>query len=83
MSEYIFSEVHYGYTDGTVLGYGLEKQEEIVRCRDCIYAEESESGVLRCHGYLVDSWDYYNDEPSIGKQVEPNEFCAWGERRQP
>lgn len=58
-------------------------REPIVRCRDCKFAYEDEIGALRCHGYLVDSWDYYNDEPSIGKQVEPNEFCAWGERRQP
>lgn len=39
MTEHIFREVHYGYTDGTALGRTLEKQEEIVRCRDCKHYE--------------------------------------------
>jgi Lar family restriction alleviation protein len=56
-------------------------REEIVRCRDCEHAEESESGSLHCIGYLVEKWDYYNDEPSYGRQVEPDGFCAWAERR--
>ena len=40
MTEYIFREVHYGYTDGTALGRTLEKQEEIVRCRECKFKDE-------------------------------------------
>lgn len=31
MTEYIFREVHYGYTDGTALGRMLEKQEKVER----------------------------------------------------
>lgn len=50
---------------------------EIVRCRDCKHYYEAEnyhpSGnyVMRCCKYF----DTYNDE------VEPDGFCAWGERR--
>lgn len=55
---------------------------EIVRCRDCDLSHEDELGNLRCHGPLTDPWDYYNDEPSDGVEVEPSGFCAWGERRE-
>ena len=52
-------------------------REPIVRCRDCKHYYEAEnyhpSGnyVMRCCKYF----DTYNDE------VEPDGFCAWGERR--
>lgn len=55
-------------------------REEIVRCRDCEHAWNDESGNLRCIGYLVAPWDYYNDEPSDGEIVPPDGFCAWGVR---
>ena len=55
--------------------------KEIVRCRDCEFPDETESGELRCHGYLVEAWDWYNDMPSDGVKVKPDGFCAWGERR--
>ena len=77
MSEYITE----WYWDEMRNAPNQDQREEIVRCRDCKYADETESGLLLCNGYLVDNWDYYNDEPSIGKQVEPDGFCAWGERR--
>lgn len=77
MSEHII-ECEYDFDEGWIPG---EHREEIVRCRDCEHAEESESGSLRCIGYLVEKWDYYNDEPSDGRMVKPDGFCAWGERR--
>ena len=53
---------------------------EIVRCRDC------KNGVRRgdeidCVGPLVQTWDYYNDEP-LHNPVPPDGFCAWGVRRE-
>lgn len=51
--------------------------QEIVRCRDCKHYYEAEnyhpSGnyVSRCCKYF----DTYSDE------VEPDGFCAWGERK--
>lgn len=65
-----------------------EKLTEIVRCRDCKYADISYThaavtGELHCYGYLVESWDWYNDLPSDGVKVKPDGFCAWAERRQP
>lgn len=67
-------------------GLGLIQGEEIVRCRDCKYADISYThaavtGELHCYGYLVESWDWYNDMPSDGVKVKPDGFCAWGERR--
>lgn len=62
--------------------------EEIVRCRDCKHADEvtwpASSKVppdyLDCGGPLVETWDYYNDEPK-DNPVPPDGFCFYGERR--
>ena len=62
--------------------------EEIVRCRDCKYAQDAiwparlniPSDYLDCLGELVEPWDYYNDEPKLNP-VKPDGFCAWGELR--
>lgn len=42
--------------------------EEIVRCRDCKH-------------YTDDEMEYYHYCGSWCEQVEPDGFCAWGERR--
>lgn len=60
--------------------------ERLVRCKDCKYSDISYehaavTGELHCYGYLVENWDWYNDEPSDGRMVEPDGFCKWGERR--
>lgn len=47
-----------------------DKLPEIVRCRDCYYADEFEGGY----------WCASGDMPFA--HVTPNGFCAWGERRQ-
>lgn len=45
------------------------KREEIVRCRDCSFCVEK--------GYRL-----YCDRDAGGfPEVEPDGFCAWGERR--
>lgn len=43
-----------------------ERRERIVRCRDCRRSFE-ERGELWCRGI-------------VGPPVEPDGFCAWGER---
>lgn len=73
MSEYIFVTDDYGNQ--------WVKWEEIVRCRDCE------------HYRFVDRSDIFHDERHNdsfclrfvdGKrmEVEPDGFCAWGERKQ-
>lgn len=47
--------------------YGSQR-EEIVRCKDCKH-------------YTEDEMEYYHYCGSWCEQVEPNGFCAWGERR--
>lgn len=42
--------------------------DEIVRCRDCKH-------------YTDDEMEYYHYCGSWCEQVEPDGFCAWGERR--
>ncbi len=77
MSEYIvcvddLEESYYRYRDikpDTVFGHRL--REEIVRCRDCKFGVD---GGKYCAEGCADSWDWRN--------VEPNGFCAWGERKE-
>ena len=71
MTEHIFREVHYGYTDGTALGRTLEKQEEIVRCCDCVWFTNSSHYGAYCTNFGSPLGDDYDG------------FCAWAERRQP
>lgn len=78
MSEYIF------WQDDS----GLYMREEIVRCRDCKHAhpvfwpecDDVPDDWVDCTGPLVETWDYYDDEPK-DNPVRPDGFCAWGERR--
>lgn len=57
-----------------VTAYGdsaFQRREEVVRCRDC----EHYYGVINGCDEFGDKWsgEYAN--------VEPDGFCAWGERR--
>ena len=45
-------------------------REPIVRCRDCKYGID---GGEYCAENCADSWDWRN--------VEPDGFCKWGERK--
>lgn len=82
MSEYIMDR-QYDIANGT---FSTVKREEIVRCRDCKYAQDATwparlnipSDYLDCLGELVEPWDYYNDQPKMNP-VKPDGFCAWGE----
>ena len=57
----------------------MERREEVVRCRDCKHAvEHCDTEKLDCKHFS--QWDYYEDEPGHWP-VEPDGFCAWGERR--
>lgn len=86
MSEFII-ECEYDSDEGWIPG---EHREEIVRCRDCKYGHEVTwpiqlevpSDYLSCCGYLVENWDYYNDDFK-DNPVPPDGFCAWAERREP
>ena len=49
-----------------------------VRCRDCKNGIKCDSGIS-CIGPLVQTWDYYNDEPLVNP-VPPDGYCAWGRR---
>lgn len=45
-------------------------KEKIVRCRDCRDYRESDE---TCHSSMWHNWDF-------PIEVEPDGFCAWGER---
>lgn len=53
----------------------FEKREEIVRCRDCAYICNREY----TNGLEWHTCGYFD---SAYAEVDPNGFCAWGERRQ-
>lgn len=59
----------FGKGNVRILGYLLG--EEIVRCRDCAFFRGKD---WRCTSY---QWHNCDESP----EVEPDGFCAWGERR--
>lgn len=66
-------ECIYQYTDAGQ--WGVQWDEEIVRCRDCIHCEEAINGKALCERFSM--------EGSLGTlypTVEWDGFCAWGER---
>lgn len=73
MSEYIVD-----IADNPSFGGVLITCGEIVRCRDCKHYYEADNYhpqgnyISHCCKYF----DSYNDE------VEPDGFCAWGERKE-
>ena len=68
MSEYILKVPDYVPPfDPAVRAVSLG--EEIVRCRDCYYRADSPA------------WPGANECDYINRGVEPDGFCAWGERR--
>ena len=67
MTEYIMD-----YNLNASVGeYAYKRREEVVRCRDCKDYRDSDA---TCH-----SWQWHNWDAAI--EVDPNGFCAWGERR--
>lgn len=51
---------------------GAKLQERIVRCRDCVYFDKYENDEISV------CYRFDNEQPI----VEPDGFCAWGERRE-
>lgn len=88
MSEYICECDEYRSSWGETYRWAREYKEPIVRCRDCKFSHEVEwpewmnvpSDYLDCCGELVETWDYYNDEPNYNP-VKPDGFCSWCVRR--
>ena len=65
MTEYITET--YGIANGVIY---TERHEEIVRCRDCRHYEKAD--------YIEYNYDFCG--LNIPHIIEPNGFCAWGER---
>lgn len=72
MSEYVV-EVEYDTLNGT---FSQKRREEIVRCRDCSKSIGGEQCMRhKSSGWSGNTWvDEY-------EQVDPDGYCAWGERR--
>lgn len=76
MSEYIVkgaepneTVLHHRTKNGYEGWMWLPVREEIVRCRDCYYFTDSPA------------WPDAYECDYINRGVEPDGFCAWGERR--
>ena len=48
--------------------------EEIVRCRDCSFYDYWDASGPYREKHVCGYWNYL--------EIEPNGFCAWGERRE-
>ncbi len=78
MSEYATIEHYVNHVMGEITKRDVEHVserlrafgwEEVVRCRDCVYRGWSDAGGHFC-------------ARGIGLTVKPDDFCAWGERRE-
>lgn len=56
------------------------QREEIVRCKDCARAVNDSFGCMAFSHYEIGSNYGWTEVPA---EVEPDGFCAWGERREP
>lgn len=72
MSEYIYGSI--GDPLANALCEIYLPRAEIVRCRDCVYICNREYA----NGLEFYTCSYFDSEYA---EVEPDGFCAWGERR--
>lgn len=73
MSEYIYFS--HGEPLANEDGIISLAREEIVRCRDCAYSFDAGSRCRKWRGQ-----DCF--ENSVPEHVNPEGYCAWGERRE-
>lgn len=71
MSEYIVDYPQFEHL--SIHEFVLSFKEKIVRCRDCRYYVEEWNRKFRRSTIYCDWLD--------GAHVEPDGFCAWGERK--
>lgn len=71
MAEYVF-EIDESRADA-MGNVPCERREEVVRCRDCKYAREEGT---------VCNWFADFDGVIIPSTVEPDGFCAWGQKEE-
>ena len=63
-------------------GCGTEWTEEIVRCRDCAHSSTCyRSDETGSRSYTA-CFRLFDAESDLFFEVEPDGFCAWGERRE-
>ena len=72
MSEYIYASLGepLAHIDGEI----TLARKEIVRCRDCDYYDHWDAYGPYREKHVCGHWDYL--------EINPDGFCAWGERRQ-
>lgn len=76
MTEYIATQSELKLYDGSTIGSRIELAEplqEIVRCRDCKF--------FKHWSWADGSYAYECAICEYNDMVEPNGFCAWGERK--
>lgn len=72
--EYVCLAVPHIELDTGLIHTDYLPREEVVRCRECVYAED---GGKLCRHFMTS--DVF--ERPCPSEVRPDGFCAWGERR--
>ena len=87
MSEYIIKLPNGGAADECIRLrgyekslYGYELHEEIVRCRDCRHMRTIDLSVY--YGEHKHDLDICIRVDGVQLNVEPDGYCAWGERKE-
>lgn len=59
-----------------------ETREYIVRCRDCKHARHYRPYSYKGKRSTIEEWYCeWHSNPEGASEIEPDGFCAWGERR--
>ena len=83
MAEYVVerSSFKFDYKGKTVtVERPINYKEEVIRCRDCKYYENKKFIDYNDNEYEHLCW-YFADYENTPPKVEPDGFCAWGEKR--
>lgn len=77
-TEHVYQEYHYkGYEP-------IHQREEIVRCRDCKHfcEDRRDTSIGWIDVFVCDSKQWSTSSLMPSHEVEPDGFCAWGERKE-
>ena len=58
----------------------IDERDEIVRCKDCIHARNMPLGLCFLHTEPYDNEKGYKGDAVC---VDPDDFCSYGEKREP
>ena len=77
MAEYVYGFVPFE----EIPEYKMVRREEVVRCRDCEHARHYHPFYMGKRSSIEEWYCEWHSNAEGASEIEPNGFCAWGERK--